>query len=166
MKNQTAQQGLLGRWYQLNNLRYLKLIKRIKKNEGFSSTPYKDQLGFVTIGYGHLILSNEKHLTEKKQTKTKLEKLFIQDFKKAVKDYKKHLKKNTSTKKEEELLIEMVFQIGISGVLKFKNLLGNMRKKNKHLVCFEMMNSLWYNQTPNRVKELIKIFIKDEQRRK
>ena len=147
-------------------MRYLKLIKRIKKNEGFSPAPYKDQLGFLTIGYGHLILSNEKHLIETKPNKVELEKLFIQDFKNAVKDYKKYLKKNTSNKKEEELLIEMVFQIGISGVLKFKNLLGNMRKKNKHLVCFEMMNSLWYNQTPNRVKELIKIFIKDEQRRK
>ena len=143
-------------------MRYLKLIKRIKKNEGFSSTPYKDQLGFLTIGYGHLILSNEKYLIETKQNKVELEKLFIQDFNNAVKDYKKHLKKNTSNKKEEELLIEMVFQIGPIGVLKFKNLLSNMRKKNKHLVCFEMMKSLWYNQTPKRVKELIKVFIKNE----
>jgi len=162
LRNQKAQQVLLGHWYQLNNLRYLKLIKRIKKNEGFSSTPYKDQLGFLTIGYGHLILSNEKYLIEKKQTKLKLKKLFIQDFNNAVKGYKKNLKKNTSNKKEEELLIEMVFQIGVIGVLKFKNLLRNMRKKNKHLVCFEMMNSLWYNQTPKRVKELIKVFLKDE----
>ena len=143
-------------------MRYLKLIKRIKKNEGFSSTPYKDQLGFLTIGYGHLILSNETYLIETKQNKAKLEKLFIQDFNNAVKDYKKHLKKNTSNKKEEELLIEMVFQIGPIGVLKFKNLLSNMRKKNKHLVCFEMMKSLWYNQTPKRVKELIKVFLKNE----
>ena len=143
-------------------MRYLKLIKRIKKNEGFSSTPYKDQLGFLTIGYGHLILSNEKYLIETKQNKAELEKLFIQDFNNAVKDYKKHLKKNTSNKKEEELLIEMVFQIGPIGVLKFKNLLSNMRKKNKHLVCFEMMNSLWYTQTPNRVKNLIKVFLYNE----
>jgi len=162
LKNQRTQKGLLGRWYQLNNLRYLKLIKRIKKNEGFSSRPYKDQLGFLTIGYGHLILSNEKHLTEKKLSKAKLEKIFIQDFKNTIKDYKKYLKKKTFNKKEEELLIEMVFQIGARGVLKFKNLLGNMRKKNKHLVCFEMMNSLWYNQTPKRVKELIKIFLKND----
>jgi len=149
--------------YQLNNLCYLKLIKRIKKNEGFSSTPYKDQLGFLTIGYGHLILSNEKHLIENKPSKDKLEKIFIQDFKNAIKNYEKYLKNKTSNKKEEELLIEMVFQMGVKRVLKFKNLLGNMRKKNKHLVCFEMMNSLWYNQTPKRVKELIKTFLKNEQ---
>jgi GH24 family phage-related lysozyme (muramidase) len=147
-------------------LSYLQLIKRIKKNEGFSSAPYKDQLGFLTVGYGHLILSNEKHLTKTKLSKDKLEKIFIQDFKNTIKDYEKHLKKKTSNKKEEELLIEMVFQMGVKRVLKFRNLLRNMRKKNKHLVCFEMMNSLWYKQTPKRVKELIKIFLKNEQRRK
>tara|TARA_B100000965_G_C19266806_1_gene615507 strand:- start:78 stop:524 length:447 start_codon:yes stop_codon:yes gene_type:complete len=146
--------------YQLNNLRYLNLIKRIKKNEGFSSTPYKDQLGFLTIGYGHLILSNEKHLTKTKLSKKKLEKIFIQDFENTIKDFEKYLKKKTSNKKEEELLIEMVFQIGIKGVLRFKRLLNHVSKKNKHLVCFEMMNSLWYNQTPKRVKALIKIFLK------
>ena len=166
MKSQKAQQDPLGHWCQLNNLHYFKLKKRIKKNEGFSSTPYKDQLGFLTIGYGHLILSNEKYLTETKISKTKLEKIFIEDFKNAVKGYKKHLKKHTSNEKDEELLIEMVFQIGLVGVLGFKNLLRNMRKKNKHLVCFEMMNSLWYNQTPKRVKELIKNFLNNEQRRK
>ena len=147
-------------------MKYLQLIKRIKKNEGFSSTPYKDQLGFLTVGYGHLILSNEKHLIKTKLSKEKLEKIFIQDFKNAIKDYEKYLKKKTSGKKEEELLIEMVFQMGVKRVLKFRNLLRNIRKKNKHLVCFEMMNSLWYKQTPNRVKELIKIFLKNEQRRK
>ena len=145
---------------------YLQLIKRIKKNEGFSSAPYKDQLGFLTVGYGHLILSNEKHLTKTKLSKDKLEKIFIQDFKNTIKDYEKYLKKKTSNKKEEELLIEMVFQMGVKRVLKFRNLLRNIRKKNKHLVCFEMMNSLWYKQTPKRVKELIKIFLKNEQRRK
>ena len=52
-----------GRLFQLKkNLGYHNLKKRIKLNEGFSSKPYKDQLGFLTIGYGHLILSNEEVL--------------------------------------------------------------------------------------------------------
>ena len=105
-------------------------------------------------------MPNEKHLIKNKLSKDKLEKIFIQDFQKTIKDYEKYLKKKASNKKDEELLIEMVFQIGAKGVLGFKRLLNNMRKKNKHLVCFEMMNSLWYNQTPNRVKQLIKIFLK------
>ena len=62
----------------------------------------------------------------------------------------------------QHLLIEMIFQMGVKKVLMFNNLLSNMKKNNKHLVCFEMMNSLWYTQTPNRGKNLIKVFLYNE----
>ena len=141
---------------------YHNLKKRIKLNEGFSLKPYKDQLGYLTVGYGHLILSNEKILLKKKLHKKDFEKIFKKDFKKALSNFNNKLKSITSNKKDAELLIEMVFQLGIKGCLKFKNLLKNMRKGNKYLVCFEMMNSLWYKQTPYRVKALIKIFLNNE----
>ena len=141
---------------------YHKLKKRIKLNEGLSLKPYKDQLGYLTIGYGHLILPNEKFLLKKRLQKKEFEKIFEKDFKKALIDVNNTLKPFISNKKENELLIEMVFQIGLKGCLKFKNLLKNMKKGNKHLVCFEMMNSLWYKQTPYRVKSLIKIFLNNE----
>ena len=142
---------------------YHSLKKRIKLNEGFSLKPYKDQLGYLTIGYGHLILPNEEYLLNKKIKKKEFEKIFEQDFKKALNNFNSTLKILVSNKKESELLIEMIFQIGIKGCLRFKKLLKNMRKGNKHLVCFEMMNSLWYKQTPYRVKALIKTFLNNEQ---
>ncbi len=141
---------------------YQKLKNRIKKNEGFSIYPYKDQLGFLTIGFGHLILSHEKRLIKKKLTKKELEKIFNKDFDKAQKNFNQHLKSITSNKKEAELLIEMIFQIGIRGVLKFKKLLYHVKKGNKYLTCFEMMNSLWYKQTPDRVRVLVGEFLKNE----
>ncbi|MDC1185122.1 glycoside hydrolase family protein [Alphaproteobacteria bacterium] len=141
---------------------YHNLKKRIKLNEGFSLKAYKDQLGNLTIGHGHLILSNEKILLKKKLSKKELEKIFEKDFKNALSNFNNKLKSTTSNKKDAELLIEMVFQLGIKGCLKFKNLLKNIRKGNKYLVCFEMMDSLWYKQTPYRVKALIKIFLNDE----
>ena len=141
---------------------YHNLKKRIKLNEGFSLKPYKDQLGYLTIGYGHLILSNEKFLLKKQIHKKELEQIFENDFKKALNNFNSTLKSLVSNKREAELLIEMVFQLGIKGCLKFKNLLKNMRKGNKYLVCFEMMDSLWYKQTPYRVKNLIKNFLNNE----
>ena len=141
---------------------YYNLKKRIKLNEGFSFKPYKDQLGYLTIGYGHLILSKEKILLKKKMNKKELEEIFEKDFKITLSNFKNTLRSFTSNKKEVELLIEMVFQLGIKGCLNFKNLLKNMRKGNKHLVCFEMMDSLWYNQTPFRVKKLVKTFLNNE----
>ena len=141
---------------------YYNLKKRIKLNEGFSLKPYKDQLGYLTIGYGHLILSNEKLLLKKQIHKKELEEIFERDFKKALSNFNSTFKLFTSDKKEAELLIEMVFQLGTKGCLKFKNLIKNMRKGNKHLVCLDMMDSLWYKQTPNRVKNLIKTFLNNE----
>ena len=141
---------------------YHNLKERIKSNEGFSSKPYKDQLGYLTIGYGHLILSNEKFLLKKQIHKKALEEIFEKDFKKALSDFNNTFKSLTLNKKESELLIEMIFQLGIKGCLKFKNLIKNIKKRNKHLVCFDMMDSLWYKQTPNRVKTLIKTFLNNE----
>lgn len=141
---------------------YHNLKERIKSNEGFSSKPYKDQLGYLTIGYGHLILPNENILLKKQIHKKELEEIFEKDFKKALSDFNNAFKPFTLNKKESELLIEMIFQLGIKGCLKFKNLIKNIKKGNKHLVCFDMMDSLWYKQTPNRVKTLIKTFLNNE----
>ena len=107
------------------------LKKRIKSNEGFSSKPYKDQLGYLTIGYGHLILSNEKILLNKQIHKKELEEIFEKDFKKALSGFNNTFKSFILNKKETELLIEMIFQLGIKGCLKFKNLIKNIRKGNK-----------------------------------
>ena len=139
---------------------YQNLKKRIIKNEGFSRTSYKDQLGFLTIGFGHLILPYEKHLIQKKISKKKLEKIFTNDFNKALMDFNFYLKSFSSNTKNSEVLIEMIFQMGADKVLKFKKLLNHMKKNNKYSVCFEMMSSLWYKQTPNRVKKLVKIILK------
>lgn len=141
---------------------YHNLKERIKSNEGFSSKPYKDQLGYLTIGYGHLILPNENILLKKQINKKELEEIFEKDFKKALSDFNNAFKSFTLNEKESELLIEMIFQLGIKGCLKFKNLIKNIKKGNKHLVCFDMMDSLWYKQTPNRVKALIKTFLNNE----
>ena len=129
---------------------YRNLKQSIKKNEGYSLRPYKDQLGFLTIGYGHLILSSEK----------KLEKIFTNDFNKALNDFNKFFKPLIKKQKDSELLIEMIFQMGVLKVLLFKKLLNNIHKPNKYMVCFEMMNSLWYIQTPKRVKIMITKFLK------
>ncbi len=138
---------------------YKLLKKRIKENEGFSKKPYKDKLGKLTIGYGHLIKRNEEHLKNKHQTNKNLLDLFEKDFQKAVDEYKKNFVSNKFNKKKEALLIEMIFQLGIKNVLKFKRMIFNLKNKKKYLSAFEMMNSLWYEQTPKRVEILIKNYL-------
>ena len=141
-------------------MNFTKLKLRIKKNEGYSRLPYKDQLGYHTIGYGHLIKKNEKLYFKKKFKKQYFEKLFDSDFNKCLIVYKKIFYKKSHTRNEKELLIEMLFQLGPSGLLKFKKMLYYLSKKQKYMVGLEMIDSLWYKQTPKRVNNLIKNFIK------
>ena len=54
-----------------------------------------------------------------------------------------------------EFLIIMVFQLGLAGVKKFKNMLQALKDKNYPVAVAECKNSLWYRQTPNRVKQMI-----------
>ncbi len=137
------------------------LKKRIKKNEGYSNKPYKDQLGYYTIGFGHLIKSNENKYFNNTFKKNYYLNLFETDFQQALKEYKKIFFRRDHNQKEKELLIEMLFQLGSKRLAKFRKMLFFLNKKQKYMTCLEMMNSLWYKQTPQRVEDIIKNYIKD-----
>ena len=136
------------------------LKSRIKKNEGYSHKPYRDQLGFYTIGYGHLIKKNENKYFKSNYNKKYFINLFEKDFQKVVNEYLDLFYKKNHEQKEKELLIEMLFQLGSIGVSKFKKMLFYLNKKEKYMACLEMMDSVWYRQTPKRVEDLIKNYTK------
>lgn len=131
------------------------LSKRIKKNEGFRNKAYKDQLGFLTIGYGHLIRKNEKHLLTGKKNKNFLNKLFLTDLNRAINDYKKNYRTTKIPQHIQETIIEMIFQLGIKKVLEFKKFNMHLKKNEIYLAGYEMLNSLWHKQTPKRAESLI-----------
>ena len=54
----------------------------------------------------------------------------------------------------KEVLIEMVFQLGVGGVSKFKKFLANLSTKTYHLAADEMLDSRWAKQTPMRAEKL------------
>ena len=136
------------------------LKKRIKKNEGFSKSVYLDKLGNPTIGYGHLIKYNEKFLLNKKYSKTSLETLFEKDFTKAICDFKNHYSLKKMDHRIQEVLIEMIFQLGIKNTLKFKKFNFFLKKNFFYLAALEMLDSKWHLQTPKRVERHIKILLK------
>lgn len=106
-----------------------------------------------------MIKVNESVYFKKNFKQKHLLDLFEKDFAKCVVNYKKFFLKEKHTRKEKELLIEMIFQMGVSRVLLFKKMLKFLKNNKKHMVCLEMMNSLWYNQTPRRVDGLIRFYL-------
>ena len=145
---------------------FLSLKKKIKKNEGFRNKPYLDSLGHPTIGYGHLITNKEKKTLKGKFSKKFLLKLFDKDFKKALRDYKKNFNHKKHPKNTKEVLVEMIFQLGIKKQQKFLKLNNHLKKNNMFLAALEMKNSLWYKQTPKRVDRLVKLLLKKEYEKK
>ena len=146
--------------------KFLSLKKKIKKNEGFRNKPYLDSLGNPTIGYGHLITKKEKKIFQDKFSKKFLSNLFDKDFKKALTDYKKNFNYKKHSKEKKEVLIEMIFQLGIKKQKKFVKMNKHMQNNDMFLAALEMKNSLWYKQTPKRVDGLINLLLKKEYEKK
>jgi len=57
----------------------------------------------------------------------------------------------------QEVIIEMVFQLGKTGVSKFKLMWQALRKHEFVEAAFQMRDSKWHRQTPNRCDELAAI---------
>jgi len=128
-----------------------KLIKAVKLSEGYKPTVYKDTLNIDTIGYGFAI--KDLYLDEEVCDiilKKKLEKL----IKKADKKFPflKYM-----PQEGKEVVYEMCYQLGVTGVSKFKKTLAYMEDKQYAKSSVEMLDSLWAKQTPNRALKLSNI---------
>lgn len=130
------------------------LIERIKQAEGFSPHAYQCTAGVDTIGYGRNI-SKSGGITKEEadyllandlETITRTLPGRIQCFQELSEDRK-------------EILIEMAFQLGTGGLMKFKKFLSNLEAGNFEEASKEMLNSRWAQQTPQRAQRLAKAML-------
>ena len=84
------------------------MSKRIRLNEGFSNVVYKDQLGYLTIGYGHLIKKEDMFLSKKKYSKKILLKTFNQDLNIAITDFRNKYPHKNQPLNIKEVIIETI----------------------------------------------------------
>lgn len=133
---------------------YEELKTQIKEHEGFVSRVYKDSLGKRTIGYGHLCVEPEQWDDEKEYTKEELELVFDKDFDEALKNAESLIGDRPVNFIAKQVLIEMVFQLGIGGVGKFKKMWSALDNEDYGEASFQMMDSLWAKQTPKRAEKL------------
>jgi GH24 family phage-related lysozyme (muramidase) len=126
------------------------LKDRIKKHEGYRVDVYKCSEGFDTGGYGHKIIPGEDIPT----TEEGWNKLFEKDFQTACEGADRVLGDCDIDTTAKEVVIEMVYQMGEGGVSKFKGMLSALKEGNYTDASDEMIDSLWYRQTPNRASEL------------
>lgn len=125
---------------------------QLRLDEGEVLHEYKDHLGYSSLGIGRLI--------DKRRgggiTKEEASYLFQNDLKRVKAQVLRRIP--WSNKLDEArfgVLVNMTFQMGIDGVLKFKNTLAMIERGDYKAAAAGMLNSLWAKQqTPDRAKRL------------
>ncbi len=131
------------------------LKSQIKSHEGFESRVYKCTNGFDTIGYGFAI----KDLFMHEDVADLILEYKIRDILSRIEannDWNEWFWEKPQAVKE--VLINMIFQIGYSGVRKFKKTINYIKNDNYLDASEEMLDSKWArSDSPNRAKELSEI---------
>ncbi len=125
------------------------LLESIKANEGFRSKPYYCTNQVLTIGYGFSVeyLELDQEMCDQILEK-KVKKLVDQVNKKW--DWVEHL-----PKKAQHVLYEMVYQLGLNSVSKFKLTLGHLKNHEFLLASEEMLDSKWAkSDSPDRASRM------------
>jgi len=130
------------------------LKEEIKSHEGFVNKIYKDHLGFPTIFFGHLITPEDNYEEDKEYPKEMGEEVFELDFKKALDSTESLIGSRPVNHTAKEVLIEMVYQMGVGGVSKFKKMWSALDTEDYEEAGNQMLNSRWAKQTPARCGKL------------
>ena len=134
---------------------YNKLLESVKKHEGYKNHVYLDTRNKRTVGVGHLCV--EDFWEDGKE----YEESFLMDILQnelqgsidGAEDLCKGLKISDDAK---IIIIEMIFQLGKTGVKKFRNMWKALQQDPPQydVAATEMLDSRWAKQTPNRAKEM------------
>lgn len=118
---------------------------------------YKDSLGLPTIGYGHLVRPGENFANG--LTEAEADALLLKDARNAYNDAKSIYEQYKMTGPEalQRVLWQMVFQMGKSSVLNFRNALLAMGNGDYKTAAAQMRDSRWYRQTTSRAEKLARI---------
>lgn len=168
----------------------LELIERLKKEEGVYYHLYPDHLQKWTIGVGRnvedagltlteqLLLFNEEiaenntqkgrdrlisYLQDRKiiLTQNQCDILLNNDVEKRMGYFNGIDWYNDLSNARKLVILDMSFQMGINGLLKFKKMIEAIKKSNFTEAAVEMKNSEWYRKYTTRAKQLVKIMHTD-----
>ena len=137
---------------ELSNNHFLtKATEQVKSDEGCVLHAYRDTLGYLTIGYGRLI--------DKKKgggiSQSEADQLLQNDIDRKLAELRDHIPwfdKLDDARKG--VLLNMAFQLGVKGLLGFRNTLAEINEGNYEKAASNMLKSKWAQQTPNRAKRM------------
>ena len=126
--------------------------------EGVKYEIYNDHLGYKTFGVGHLVSATDPEnemAVGTKVSKMRVAECFEADLYVAINDMEKFTEGMEIDDNIKECVTEMVFQLGLPRLNKFKKFKQALLDGDIETAQAEMKDSLWYRQTTNRAERLI-----------
>ena len=135
---------------------YEEVKEEIKACEGYVNKIYKCSEGFDTIFYGHKVIPGDSYEHGVEYPKEMGEEVFEKDFQRTLDAAERLIADRPINNTAKEVIINMGYQIGEGGVSKFKNMWKALDNEDYGEASFQMLDSLWAKQTPNRANKLSK----------
>lgn len=125
-----------------------KLSELLIKHEGLELHPYKCTAGKTTIGVG-------RNLDDVGITREEALYLLANDIRKAWTQVElKYTWFKNLDPVRQDVVVSMVFNLGLNGFSKFHNLIAHLTLQQYTLASLEMLDSKWADQVGMRAKEL------------
>lgn len=130
------------------------LIRQLKADEGVKPCVYKDHLGFDTIGVGRLVDSRKPGAGLRP---FEIDFLLQNDIDDRIEQLTRRLPwfQNLDDARKG-VLLNMAFQLGVDGLLGFKNTLAMVEAGQYANAAQGMLQSKWASQTPARAQRMAK----------
>lgn len=127
------------------------IVEDLKRHEGWRASAYRDSEGYLTIGWGFLIDERKRGRLPVPVAHYWLayELDQIQDRLDAVLPWL-----DNAPDTIRRALVNMAYQLGVSGLLKFRKTLALLEIGKYQDAAEESLRSRWAEQTPNRAKEV------------
>lgn len=136
------------------------LREQLIQDEGVVYEIYKDHLGYKTFGVGHLVKRTDEEYGWDVGTPVSEERVwsaFDEDLDIAINDclalYGEQFE--TWPAEVQEILVNMVFNLGRTGLSRFIMFRSALEEKNWRLAAQYGRDSLWYRQVTNRAERLM-----------
>ena len=125
----------------------MSLIASVKTHEGLKLQVYKCPANRLTIGYG-------RNLDDRGISREEAEMLLLNDLETSTKEAKKFEFYENLTSNRQDVIVEMIFNLGLTRFKKFKKTIGYINQANYSAAADEMLDSRWAKQVGQRALTL------------
>ena len=144
-------------------------LKLVKESEGFMANPYYCPAGKLTQGYGrnlevHPLSDDEKAELNEDGSVSEVvaEKWALKELNECEYKLSQNIIYQKQTEVRKAVLLDMCFNIGYAGLMKFKKMWFALGNKDYPEASRQAKDSAWYVQVGNRGKRNVEIIASNQ----